>query len=382
VVVPPEARSGNFVPPLLRSKCRKPAGRFQNEVIVTIKKELLEIPDALHQMWEEGRPLYDALVRRISWGQRPIFLLGSGSSYPAALSGARAFESLLGVPAVVQRPATFSAYTSRALAVRSLVIVVSGSESCEETLQAAKKARNRGAIVWAVTTDPAGELAGLADATVDCYPGESADDGTRSIFCRHAVLLYLAVAAARAVMAPAPALNAQEEELGKLGRHIEWVLNQIPDAGRALAKQLGGLPKLYITGAGPFCPIALQAAGRLRQVAGIPARGFELLDFRQEFPRLSPPGSAILYLSSSRCGLKNQVHESVRNFRQKASHKILAITDGNDRQLSERADLAVLLPVLTEAGGALTALAFLELVSYFAARPAARPSARRQPAGS
>ena len=349
---------------------------------MTIKKELLEIPDALQQMWEEGRPLYDALVRRISWGQRPIFLLGSGSSYPAAQSGARAFESLLGMPAVVRRPAIFSAYTSRALAVRSLVIVVSGSEGCEETLQAAKKARSRGAIVWAVTTDPTGELAGLADATVNCYAGESPGEVTRSIFCRHAVMLFLAVAAARALKAPAPALNAQEEELARLGGHVEWVLNQIPDAGRALAKQLGDLPKLYITGGGSFHPIALQAAGRLRQVAGIPARGFELLDFRQEFPRISPPGSGILYLSSSRCGLKNQVHESVRNFRQEGNHKILAITDGNDRQLSERADLALLLPILTEAGGALTALAFLELVAYFAARPTARPSTRRRPAGS
>lgn len=349
---------------------------------MTIKKELLEIPDALQQMWEKGRPLYDALVRRISWGQRPIFLLGSGSSYPAALSGARAFESLLGIPSVVQRPATFSAYTSRALAVRSLVIVVSGSEDCEETLQAVKKARSHGALVWAFTTDPAGELAGLADATVDYYPGESAGEGTRSVFCRHAVMLFLAVAAARALKAPAPALNAQEEELAKLGRHVEWILNQIPDAGRALAKQLSGLPMLYITGAGPFHPIALQAAGRLQQAAGVPVRAFELLDFRQEFPSISPPGSAILYISSSRCGLKSQVHESVRNFRQNAKQKILAITDGNDRQLSERADLAVLLPILTEAGGALTALAFLELVAYFAARPTARPSTRRRPAGS
>jgi glutamine---fructose-6-phosphate transaminase (isomerizing) len=346
-------------------------------VTVTIKKELLEIPDALQQMSEEGRPLYDALVRRISWGERPIFMVGNGPSYPAALSGARAFESLLGMPVVVQRPAVFSAYTSRALAVRSLVIVVSGSGDCEETLQAAKKARSRGAIVWAITANPASELAGLADATVNCYPGETAAEGTRSVFCRHAVMLFLAVAAARALKAPAPALNAQEEELGKLARHVEWVLNQISDAGRALAKEIGSLPKLYITGGGPFHPIALQAADRLREKAGVPARGFELLDFQQAFPRISPPGSGILYLSSSRCGLKTQVHQSVRDFRQEGDQKIFAITDGNDRQLSERADLAVLLPVLTEAGGALIALAFLELVAYHATRPAPPASARR-----
>jgi len=348
---------------------------------VTIKKELLEIPHALQQMSEEGRPLYDAVVRRFSWSERPIFIVGNGSDYLAALGGAGAFESLLGLPAIVRRPAVFSAYTVSALTARSLVIAVSGSGECEETLQAAQKAKRRGAIVWAITANPASELARLADAVVNNYSGTSSAEGIQSVFCQHAVMLFLAVTAARALKAPAPFLNAQEEELGQLGKHVEWVLNQISDAGGALAKEFGPLPNLYVVGGGPFHPVALQAACHLRQLAGVRASGFELMHFHHSILQDLQPGSGILYLSSSRCKLKEQVHQSARESRQKGNPKIFAITDGNDRQLSERADLAVLLPVLTEAGGALLTLAFLGLVTSCAAPAATRGSIAHRKAG-
>jgi glutamine---fructose-6-phosphate transaminase (isomerizing) len=343
---------------------------------VTIKKELLEIPQALRQMYEEGRPLYDAVIRGADWRERPIFIVGNNSSYLAALSGAWAFESLLGLPVIVRRPAVFSAYTRRALAVRSLVMAVSGSAECEETLQAARNAKTSGAIVWAITTNPASELANLANAVVNCYAGESPAGGSRSVFCRHAVMLFLAVAAARVLKAPDAMLNAHEEELGKLARHVEWVLNQISDAASALANELGLLPRLYIVGGGPFHPVAVQAASRLRQLASIRASGYELMHFQQALRQGPQPGRGILYLSSSRSKLKEQVHHSVRESRQKGDPKIFAITDNNDRQLSQRAGLAVLLPALTEPGAALLALAFLELATHYAAQSSAPVSGR------
>jgi DNA-binding MurR/RpiR family transcriptional regulator len=341
---------------------------------VNIRKELLEIPDALRQMWKEGRPLYDALIRRVNWSERPVFILGNGPAYPAALSGAWAFESLLGMPVVVQRPGVFNAYTSRALAVRSLVIVLDGPEACEETLAAAKKARGRGAIVWAMTPTPTGELAALADATANDYSGESAGEGPRSIFCRHAGMIFLAVAAARVLQSPGRMPGVQEEELEKLARHAEWVLNQIPDAASALAKEIAPLPELCVTGGGAFHPVALEAARGLGQRA----MGFEVHDFQQSRRPVFQPDPGILYLSSSRCGLKAQVHRSVREARQEGKPRIFAVTDGNDRQLSERADLAVLLPVLTEAGGALLTLVFLELVASFVAQAPAPSTVRRR----
>jgi fructoselysine-6-P-deglycase FrlB-like protein len=350
----------------------------RTEVTVNIRKELLEIPVALRQMREEGMPLYDALIRRVNWGERPVFMLGDGPSYPAALSGAWAFESLLGIPVVVERPGVFCAYTSRTLAPHSLVIVAAGADAIRETLEAARKARAHGAIVWAITANPSSELAALADAVVNDYSGGPADDGSRSVFCRHAVMFFLAVAASRVLKAPGRSPGALEEELSTLARQVDWVVDQISDAACALAKEIGALPGLYVTGGGAFYPVALQSAGRLRQPGAFPALGLELLDFQQSFRRIPQPGSGILYLSSSRCGLKAQAHQSAREMRLEENHKIFAVTDSNDRQLSDRADMTVLLPILTEAGAALLTLVFLELVASYAGREPSRPAVRRQ----
>lgn len=331
----------------------------------------------MRRMHEEGRPLYDALIRRVNWGERPVYMLGNGASYPAALSGAWAFESLLGVPVIVERPAVFNAYTSRTLVRRSLVVALPGANDCEETLAAGRKAHSRGAIVWAIAPDPASELADLADAAVNDFSEESPADGPRSIFCRHATMLFLAVAASRVLKSPARMPGSQQEELEKLPRHVEWVLNQISDAARALAKEIAPLPGLDVIGGGAFYPVALQGAGFLQQPGGLQTRGFEVLEFQQSRHRDLQPGAGVLYLSSSRCGLKAQVHQSARELRQGGHQKILALTDANDRQLSERADLAVLLPILTEAAGALLTLVFLELTASFNAQASSRSPARQ-----
>jgi DNA-binding MurR/RpiR family transcriptional regulator len=340
---------------------------------VNIRNDLSQIPDALRQMCDEGLPLYDALVRRGGWSERPLFMLGAGPSYPAALTGAWAFQSLLGMPVVVEKPGAFNAYTFRALTPRSLVIVIAGPHHDEEILAAARKARSQGAVVLAITPDPASELAALANAAVTDYSVNADDEGSRSVFCRHAAMLFLAVAAARVLKAPAKSPNAQQDDLTKLAGHVDWVLNQVSDAARALAKQMSALPGLYLTGGGAFYPVALQASKSLRRLGNVSALGVELLDFEQSLREITQPGSGIVYLSSSRCGLRQQVHRSVRNVRQDAARKIFAITDGNDRQLSDRADMAILLPILTEAGAALLSLVFLELASSYVGPPARRP---------
>ena len=333
-------------------------------------------------MLDEGRPLYDALIRRISWAERPVYMLGDGDSYPAALSGARAFESFLGMPVVVERPGAFIAYTSRTLARRSLVVMAAGPEASEEALAAARKAHSRGAIVWAVTPDPACELAALADATLNDFSGESTVNTPLPVFCRHAALVFLAAVAARMLKSPGLAQGSREEDLEKLPRHVEWVLNQVSDAARALAKEMAALPELAVAGGGAFYPVALQAACAFHRRDGLRARGFEAVEFQQSYRQVLQPGGGVLFLSSSRCGVRAQAHQSARELRQEGQQKIFAVTDANDRPLSERADMALLLPILTEPAAALLSLAFIELAASFAAQSSPHSPSRQGQAAS
>jgi len=341
-----------------------------------MKHEILEIPRALRLMWAKGRPQYDALVRQVSWSEKPVFITGSDSSYWAALTGAYAFESLLRLPVVVRTPDAFRAYTSSALAFRSLLVAISPTGECEKTIEAARRAKAQGAIVWALTANPASQLGRLADGIAEIYLHEAPADGIQSAFCQHAAMVFLALAAARALKRPASALTTQETELEKLPENIEWVENQFSDAAQALASEFRSLPSLLLIGGGLYHPVALQAAYHLAELAGVPARGLDLAHFQQVLPTLLQTNAGVLFLSGSRCALKAEAHQAARDAGEKAGGKLFAITDGNDHQLSERATLSVLLPTLTEPAGALLALAFLNSVTHHAARNSAASSRR------
>ena len=341
-----------------------------------MRQEILEIPRALRLMWAKGRPQYDALVRRASWSERPVFITGSGSSYSAALTGAYAFESLMQLPVVVRSPEVFTAYTSSVLASRSLLIAISPSGECEKTLEAAQAAKSRGAMVWGLTANPASRLGALAAGIAPLYLHEAPDDGMQSALCQHAAMLFLALAAARVLKRPAAFVEAQETELEKLPENIERVHNQFTDAARALAGELRSLPKVVVTGGGLYHPAALQAAHHLEKLAGLPAAGFELLHFRDAELPLIEKDTGVVILSGSRCALKAVVHQVGADTGEKNGGKLFAITDSNDQQFSGSAAISVLLPALTEPGGALLALAFLDCVTHHAAGHSAESSRR------
>src|SRR5437879_3376081 len=111
---------------------------------MSIRQEILDIPDALRTTLTEGRPGFEGLIRRTRLGSGPIFVVGSGSSYILGLTGVYAFESLLGRPVVARPALDFRNYSASALDARSLVLAVSQSGESTETIEAARAARSRG----------------------------------------------------------------------------------------------------------------------------------------------------------------------------------------------------------------------------------------------
>src|SRR5215472_9074718 len=131
---------------------------------MSIRQEILNIPEALRDTLEKGRSEFESVIRQTRLGAGPVFMVGSGSSYVVTLTGALAFESLLGLPVVARRAVDFRAYSTRAVERRSILLVVSQSGESTEALEAARAARRRGAAILALTGSPANTLTKLADA--------------------------------------------------------------------------------------------------------------------------------------------------------------------------------------------------------------------------
>jgi fructoselysine-6-P-deglycase FrlB-like protein len=329
----------------------------------SIRQEILDLPRSLTEPPEKGRPEYEAVVRQTRWGEGPVYLVGSGPSRAVGLTGAYAFESLLGWPAIHHTPQAFEAYALPALPRRSVLLLISPSGEETGILSVAQAAQSRGAQVLALTAKPESPLARSADGLLLYRRFDQQESGMMSLVCQQAAVSYLALVAAQALKRPQPFQESVAAEFDKLSGHVEWVLTQLADVVRSLVCELKGLRVLDVVGAGFYYPTALLAAFLFRNLIGIRAQGWEASDFISECGDKLERDSLVVCLSGSRCRLKKVVHQAAAQAKA-AGARVVSITDANDRELSARSALSVLLPSLTEIVAAPLMLALLEWVIY------------------
>jgi fructoselysine-6-P-deglycase FrlB-like protein len=344
-----------------------------------LRQEILDAPRALRETLEKGRPEFEALVRQTRWGDGPLYVTGSGPSYLTARAGVYAFETLLGWPVVARAAQDFAAYGLPLFRPRSVLLAISRSGETEATLAVARSARAQGACVLALTHQSASTLAGISEGTFLVRSGEAADSGVQRTFAQQAALIYIALLAARVLKRHHPQLDALETEFAKLPEQLEWVLTQLSDALAALADALGKFRSLWVVGGGFYHPTALQAARVLCEVARLPAHGCSVEEFLDHPAPLAGGETAVLLVSGSRCRARKAVHQAAERA---GSSRVFALTDANDRELSEASTLAALLPLMSEAVGATLSLAFLQGVACRAAgtrvRSGRKADARRE----
>ena len=111
-----------------------------------------------------------------------MLLVACGSSYPAALVGRRAIESLAGLPAEVDIASEFR-YRDAQLGAETLVIAVSQSGETRDTFHALKQAKALGATVIAMTN----VLGSLMEREADgvCYTRAGLEIGVASTAIRN-----------------------------------------------------------------------------------------------------------------------------------------------------------------------------------------------------
>jgi glutamine---fructose-6-phosphate transaminase (isomerizing) len=329
---------------------------------MVIRSEIRDVPRSLKETLEKGRPEYDTIVRRTRWGDGPLYIIGSDISFPAALAGAIAFEGLLGIPVIASQAVNFNAYAASLIRPRTVVLAVSISGETDKTLEAALQARSRGATLLALTAGPEGPLAGSADGVFLVRAADGPRIGIHTELCLHAAMGFVAVVAARALKRHHPKLDELENEYEKLPEQAEWVLTRFTDAVRTLASELKDVSSLALVGGGFYYPAALQAAQTLCRLTPLRALAREVVEFRESPPGLHEPGGATLFLSGTRCRLKKEIHACAKRSIETGS-RVFAVTDGNDRELSDAASLAVLLPVLSEMAGSTLALLVMQVLA-------------------
>jgi DNA-binding MurR/RpiR family transcriptional regulator len=85
-----------------------------------------------------------------------------------------------------------------------------------------------------------------------------------------------------------------------------------------------------------------------------------------------------MLVSGSRLRVKRDVHQASARIKEKGA-KLISLTDNGDRELVERSEIAVLVPLLGEVAGSTLTLALLELLLAEIARSPREAPERRGP---
>ncbi len=204
-------------------------------------------------------------------GDRPVYLVGSGTSYHACLLGAYYFNQLAGVAAVPVLGPQFIEQYGQSIGPEDVAVFVSQSGETKDVLNAVRAMRERGGQVLGVLNVLGSTLMHQSDVYLPLACGYEISVPATKTFVNQALLfLYLA------------------EKLG--GRDISE-LESVPDllartlqatesSARHVAAYLEEWAAMHYLGYGITHPIALEAALKLKEITYAHCEGMFSSEFK------------------------------------------------------------------------------------------------------
>ena len=340
---------------------------------VAKRQQIQEIFGALRTTLERVRKECSDVVRRVRWGEGPVYFCGQGPCFGLGIAAGYAFESLLGWPVVSHPAEVFRNYGLSLFRPRSVLLIVSSSGDSLEVQELVHAAHERGSTVVVLCNAPGSAFAKGADhVLVTCADGDA--DTPAVAVCLYSALNFLALEVARVLKRPDPKVASLADEFVQLPDKLEWVFMQHSAVVRSAAMEVSNVSRLLIIGGGFFHFPAWHLVRRLKSLTSVAvdaSEASELLSTPGEFAR---EGDTELFLSSSQSKLRKLIHRCAARARQNGVH-VLSITDSNDSELVQNSNLAVLLPSMQEASASALTMFVLEWLMVEAQRITEKPPA-------
>ncbi len=243
-------------------------------------KEIFEQPGVIAETLE-GR-IYKGRLMEESFGHvakalldqtRQIHIVACGTSYHAGLVARYWFEEI-GVPCSVE---VASEYRYRKVVVpeRTLFVTISQSGETADTLAALRGAREMGYLGSLVICNvPESSLVRESDVALMTRAGTEIGVASTKAFTTQLVALRLLVLALAKRMGQDEAEQTRLiEELHALPRQVEVAL-QLNEPIREMAAAFGDKEHALFLGRGPFYPIAMEGALKLKEISYIHAEAY------------------------------------------------------------------------------------------------------------
>jgi glucosamine--fructose-6-phosphate aminotransferase (isomerizing) len=310
-----------------------------------MQKEIYEQPQAFFNTLRavDKRSLPSFVCRSPS-----ISLVACGSSYHAGLIFKYLLEEFCGIPARVDFASEFRYFHPPK---EELVIGITQSGETADTLTALKQARIHNCRTLAITNVLGSSASRVADATLFMRAGpEISVAATKSFVAQLAVLMQIIDARAD---------GRYEEVLLHAHQAIEDVLLMDLSSAVDLCKSADSI---FYIGRGPFYPVALEGALKMKEISYIHAEGYAAGELKHgPFALLSPETPVIAI-----CMPGETYGVMVSNIKECKARgaPVIALGSEGDAELPDIADVFVPLPKTHSFVQVLTSLVVLQILAY------------------
>ncbi len=248
-------------------------------------QEAGQSPDVVATLLQKEKPVFDEIARLFASGAPSVVTTAArGSSDHAATFFKYLFEITCGVPVASIGPSIASVYGAPLHLRGGIHFTVSQSGASPDIVALQDAAKRGGATTIAVVNVTDSPLAKQADLVLNLNAGAEKS-----------------VAATKSFIASVAALSGVTAAIGAK-RDLHHALEKLPEALEATAgidtaaaeDVLFNATSLYTGGRGPAFAIALEAALKAKETAGLHAEAFSLAELMHGPMRLVQPGFPIV----------------------------------------------------------------------------------------
>ena len=234
--------------------------------------EMAEQPGVLRRLAAARADIVGQIAALLPGHLAGTVLVARGSSDHAAIYGRYAIELASGRPVALAAPSLHTLYGAKVDYSGYLVVAVSQSGETPEIVTVTEALRRAAARTVAITNSPESPLGRAAEATIPLGAGaELALPATKTFTAQLAAFSFVAEAMG--------AVPWSGDDWNRLPDALEAVLSDEAPARRA-ARTIGDSEGLISVGRGFLLAVALEAALKLKETAGILAEGYSAADLR------------------------------------------------------------------------------------------------------
>ena len=335
----------------------------------------------MKEMHEEPKVVKDTINSRIKNGEvvidninyskeyiqsiNKIFIVACGTAYHAGIVGKYIIEKLAKIPVECDVASEFR-YREPIIGEKDLMIVISQSGETLDTLMALREAKKKGARVLSIVNVVGSSIARISDDVLYTWAGpEIAVASTKAYNTQLSALYLLALDFAKKRDTIRDDLYKKIIEGFKyVPEIIEKVLMQKEEV-KKFAEQNYNAKDIFFIGRGLDYALSMEGSLKLKEISYIHSEAYAGGELKHGTIALIEDGTLVV-CPITQDYLVDKMISNIREVKARGA-KVMAITQKNNKEVSEIADTVIFIPDVEPLLAPMVAVTILQLFAYYMA---------------